>query len=263
LFLKLINFRKKSYRSAASRNFFFFHVRLNHQPKYKKLTFLKKNTSGRNCSGKIIARTKTSILIKRRSVKVNYILNYAKLTLVGGFIFLPYKNKLLSLFFYSNGAVSYYLSTRNHRIFHCSIFLFHKKIRKLRLRKLFSIIFRIKKLTYLSYLSARPLFKAQYVRAPGCKSRLFKFDKEKHVVVMELPSKTRKLFSYYSFAFLGAMSNYNNKNFSTGKAGYWRSFGEKSIVRGVAKNPVDHPHGGRTKAIKHQRTPWGKTTKFK
>jgi ribosomal protein L2 len=28
-------------------------------------------------------------------------------------------------------------------------------------------------------------------------------------------------------------------------------------------NPVDHPHGGRTKAIKYQRTPWGKTTKFK
>jgi ribosomal protein L2 len=28
-------------------------------------------------------------------------------------------------------------------------------------------------------------------------------------------------------------------------------------------NPVDHPHGGRNKAIKYQRTPWGKTTKFK
>jgi large subunit ribosomal protein L2 len=34
-------------------------------------------------------------------------------------------------------------------------------------------------------------------------------------------------------------------------------------VRGVAMNPVDHPHGGRTKAIRYQRTPWGKTTKYK
>lgn len=263
MFLRLINFRKKPYRSAASRDSLAYRIRLNHQPKHKKLIFFKKGISGRNCFGKIIARTKTSILIKRRDVKINYILNYAKLTLVGGFIFLPYKNKLLSLFLYSNGAVSYYLSTRNHKIFHCSIFLFHKKIKKLKLRKLFSIIFRIKKLTHLSHLSARPLFKAQYVRSPGCKSRLFKFDKEKHVVVMELPSKARKLFSYYSYAFLGAVSNHSNKNFSNGKAGYWRSFGEKSIVRGVAKNPVDHPHGGRTKAIKHQRTPWGKTTKFK
>jgi large subunit ribosomal protein L2 len=35
------------------------------------------------------------------------------------------------------------------------------------------------------------------------------------------------------------------------------------LSRGVAKNPVDHPHGGRNKAIKYQRTPWGKTTKYK
>jgi ribosomal protein L2 len=34
-------------------------------------------------------------------------------------------------------------------------------------------------------------------------------------------------------------------------------------VRGVAMNPTDHPHGGRAKSIKYQRTPWGKTTKFK
>ena len=39
--------------------------------------------------------------------------------------------------------------------------------------------------------------------------------------------------------------------------------GKKPKVRGVAKNPTDHPHGGRTKAIKYPRTPWGKTTKFK
>jgi ribosomal protein L2 len=28
-------------------------------------------------------------------------------------------------------------------------------------------------------------------------------------------------------------------------------------------NPIDHPHGGRAKAIRYQRTPWGKTTKYK
>jgi large subunit ribosomal protein L2 len=53
------------------------------------------------------------------------------------------------------------------------------------------------------------------------------------------------------------------KKYVNGKAGFWRSFGHKPIVRGVAMNPVDHPHGGRTKAIKHQRTPWGLTTKYK
>lgn len=251
------------YRSAASRNSMFFHIKMNYQPKYKKLVFFKKNNAGRNDSGRIIARTKTSVLVKRRDIKINYTLNYTKINFIGGFVFLPYKNRLLSLFFFSNGAVSYFLATRNHKIFHCSTFLFNKKIKGLRFRKLFAVIFRIKKLSFLSCLSIRPVIKAQYVRAPGCKSRLFKFDEETHSVVMEMPSKARKLFSYYSFAFFGAMANHHHKNFSTGKAGYWRSFGEKSTVRGVAKNPVDHPHGGRTKAIKYQRTPWGKTTKYK
>jgi large subunit ribosomal protein L2 len=54
-----------------------------------------------------------------------------------------------------------------------------------------------------------------------------------------------------------------HKKSANGKAGYWRSFGLKSIVRGVAMNPVDHPHGGRTKAVKYPRTPWGHTTKYK
>jgi large subunit ribosomal protein L2 len=53
------------------------------------------------------------------------------------------------------------------------------------------------------------------------------------------------------------------KRFSNSKAGYWRLFGNKPTVRGVAMNAVDHPHGGRTKSIKHPLTPWGKTTKKK
>ena len=59
------------------------------------------------------------------------------------------------------------------------------------------------------------------------------------------------------------MSVSQHLNCTNGKAGYWRSFGIKSLVRGVAMNPVDHPHGGRTKSIKYPQTPWGKTTKFK
>lgn len=263
LFLELISFRKKIFKSSASRNSTFFYFKLNYQKKYPKLTFFTKNKSGRGENGKIIIRTKTSLLQKRRSIQINYILNYTKLSFIGGFLFVPYRNKLLSLFFYSNGAVTYYLTTINQKIFFCSNFLFQKRYRKLRLKKVFSLIFRIKKLSFLSYLAIKPMVKAQYVRSSGCKSRLFKFDKEKHLVVMELPSDSRKMFSYYSTAFLGRIANRFHKNFYSGKAGYWRSFGSKSIVRGVAKNPVDHPHGGRTKAIKHQRTPWGKTTKLK
>jgi large subunit ribosomal protein L2 len=62
---------------------------------------------------------------------------------------------------------------------------------------------------------------------------------------------------------LGQLSLQDSLYCLNGKAGYWRSFGLKSLVRGVAMNPVDHPHGGRTKSVKYPRTPWGKTTKFK
>ena len=54
---------------------------------------------------------------------------------------------------------------------------------------------------------------------------------------------------------LGQLSLQDNVNCLNGKAGYWRSFGSKSLVRGVAMNPVDHPHGGRTKSVKYPRTP--------
>jgi len=53
------------------------------------------------------------------------------------------------------------------------------------------------------------------------------------------------------------------KKMKNNKAGAIRQRGRKSIVRGVAMNPVDHPHGGRTKAIAHPRTPWGTTAKLK
>lgn len=263
MFLKLISFRKKTFKSSGNRNSTFFHFKLNHQKKYPKLSFFNKNISGRGENGRIILRTKTSLLNKRKKLKINYILNYTKLSFIGGFVFIPYKNKLISLFFFSNGAASYFLTTVNHKIFFCAAFLFQKRYRKFHLRRVFALIFRIRKLSYLSHLSIKPMIRAQYIRSPGCGARLFKFDDDNHTVVMEFPSDSKKLFSYYSTAFLGRIVNRFHKNFYSGKAGYWRSFGEKSIVRGVAKNPVDHPHGGRTKAIKHQRTPWGKTTKLK
>jgi large subunit ribosomal protein L2 len=71
------------------------------------------------------------------------------------------------------------------------------------------------------------------------------------------------VFSIYSLAAFGAVSLSDKKHTTNTKAGHLKVYGKKSIVRGVAMNPVDHPHGGRTKSIRYPRTPWGKTTKFK
>jgi large subunit ribosomal protein L2 len=63
---------------------------------------------------------------------------------------------------------------------------------------------------------------------------------------------------------IGAVSNQDNQNINLGKAGRKRWLGKRPTVRGVAMNPVDHPHGGgegRTSGGRHPVTPWGKPTK--
>jgi large subunit ribosomal protein L2 len=65
-------------------------------------------------------------------------------------------------------------------------------------------------------------------------------------------------------ASIGAVSNPDHQNINYGKAGRKRWLGWRPTVRGVAMNPVDHPHGGgegRTSGGRHPVTPWGKPTK--
>lgn len=67
-------------------------------------------------------------------------------------------------------------------------------------------------------------------------------------------------------ATIGAVSNSDQQNIKLGKAGRSRWLGRRPTVRGVAMNPVDHPHGGgegRTSGGRHPVTPWGKPTKGK
>ena len=65
-------------------------------------------------------------------------------------------------------------------------------------------------------------------------------------------------------ASIGAVSNPDHQNINLGKAGRKRWLGRRPVVRGVAMNPVDHPHGGgegRTSGGRHPVTPWGKPTR--
>jgi large subunit ribosomal protein L2 len=62
-------------------------------------------------------------------------------------------------------------------------------------------------------------------------------------------------------ATVGAVSNPQRKNRVIGKAGLSRHAGRRPTVRGVAMNPVDHPHGGRTAGGRPSVSPWGMPTK--
>ena len=87
--------------------------------------------------------------------------------------------------------------------------------------------------------------------------------KEGSMVTLRLPSSEMRMVRADCRATVGTLSNSEHQNISVGKAGRNRHKGKRPQTRGVAMNPVDHPHGG-GEAHKtpggHQRTPWGKPT---
>ena len=82
--------------------------------------------------------------------------------------------------------------------------------------------------------------------------------------LLKLSSGEVRIVRAECMATIGAVSNPDQANIKLGKAGRKRWLGKRPTVRGVAMNPVDHPHGGgegRTSGGRHPVTPWGKPTK--
>ena len=90
--------------------------------------------------------------------------------------------------------------------------------------------------------------------------------KDQGYAQLRLSSGELRLVRGECMATIGAVSNPDQQNISLGKAGRMRWLGFRPHVRGVAMNPIDHPHGGgegRTSGGRHPVTPWGKPTKGK
>ncbi|GGB41064.1 50S ribosomal protein L2 [Tistrella bauzanensis] len=90
--------------------------------------------------------------------------------------------------------------------------------------------------------------------------------KDGNYVMLRMASGEQRMVRAECMATIGAVSNPDHQNISLGKAGRSRWMGRRPVVRGVAMNPVDHPHGGgegRTSGGRHPVTPWGKPTKGK
>lgn len=97
----------------------------------------------------------------------------------------------------------------------------------------------------------------QVVRAAGGAAQLL--SKEGDVALVKLPSGEVRKFSVDCMATIGQLGNLDHENVTYGKAGRTRWHGKRPTVRGVAMNPVDHPHGGGEGRVKgnHPQTPWG------
>jgi len=99
----------------------------------------------------------------------------------------------------------------------------------------------------------------QLVRSAGSGAQVMA--KEGNYVTLKLPSSEMRMVHKNSYATIGVLGNLDSKNISVGKAGRTRYKGIKPTVRGVAKNAVDHPHGGgegKSPIGGKPQTPWGK-----
>jgi large subunit ribosomal protein L2 len=104
----------------------------------------------------------------------------------------------------------------------------------------------------------------QIARSAGSYAQLV--GRDQGMAILRLGSGEQRLVNGECLATVGAVSNPDHANINLGKAGRAVWLGKRPHVRGVAMNPIDHPHGGgegRTSGGRHPVTPWGKPTKGK
>ena len=102
----------------------------------------------------------------------------------------------------------------------------------------------------------------QLARSAGTYARIMA--KERGMVTLKLPSGELRMVREDCLATIGMVGNRDHTKVVIGKAGRKRWLGKRPQVRGVAMNPVDHPHGGgegRTSGGRHPVSPWGVKTK--
>ena len=230
--------------------------------KFNRLSVGKINKSGRNVYGKIVnlnsgGGNKKSIIlidfIRRWTKKIAYCVN---LTID--------KNRscFAALIKYSNGSFSYVLAASKMKP---SVLTFSTIV-----PTRFSLPYKSGCVVILRYLSYKFIFfnieidepfGGKYCRAGGTYSKIISLNFDKNLVKVILPTGSIKILSMFNLVTIGRASNIDNFNKFLTKAGYRRNLNYRPNVRGVAMNPVDNPHGGRTKTNSPELTPWGKIAK--
>jgi large subunit ribosomal protein L2 len=118
--------------------------------------------------------------------------------------------------------------------------------------------------TIVHNVEMKPGKGGQMARSAGTYAQII--GKDQGYAQLRLISGELRMVRAECMATIGAVSNPDQQNIKLGKAGRKRWLGKRPAVRGVAMNPIDHPHGGgegRTSGGRHPVSPWGKPTKGK
>ena len=116
--------------------------------------------------------------------------------------------------------------------------------------------------SFVHNIEMKPGKGGQIARGAGTAAQLMA--RERGFAILRLPSKEVRMIPQACFATIGQVGNTDHENITWGKAGRIRHLGRRPSVRGVAMNPVDHPHGGgegKSSGGRHPVTPWGVPTK--
>jgi large subunit ribosomal protein L2 len=115
--------------------------------------------------------------------------------------------------------------------------------------------------TVVHAIELKPGAGAKLARGAGSQAQLMA--KEGKFALIKLPSGEQRMVQAECRATVGQVGNLEHENISIGKAGRSRWLGKRPHVRGVAMNPVDHPHGGGEGRSKgnHPQSPWGMPAK--
>lgn len=173
----------------------------------------------------------------------------------------PYRSSFIALVLYSNGFYSYIIAPfqlNNGSIVLSSVSLSMSSVDIGYTGKLINIPIG----TIIHNLSAMPNGRGKFLRSAGSFGLLLRKE-GLSLAVIRLRSGERRYFNTNITATIGSVSNFEHRYVCLGKAGRSRWLGRRPSVRGVAMNPIDHPHGGDTSSGKVHSTPWSVPTKGK
>lgn len=170
----------------------------------------------------------------------------------------PNRNLPIALLFYKNGAKGYILKPEQLRVGDVVVSSEKAEAKN-------GNCLPMKNIPVGFFIHNVEMFPGQggkIARSAGCAVQLVA--KEDGKAVLKMPSGELRYLSLDNWATVGVLSNADYRNMVLGKAGRSRHLGIRPTVRGMAMNPVDHPHGGgegRSKSGSHPTTPWGKSCK--
>ena len=223
----------------------------------KSLTEGQNSTGGRNNHGHITSRRRGGghkqayrlIDFKRKKLDIPAVVERLEYD--------PNRTAFIALVKYTDGELAYILAPQRLAVGDTVVSAQHADIKP-------GNAMPLKKMpvgTIVHNIELQPGKGGQLARSAGCYAQLI--GKDAGYAQIRLNSGELRLVRAECFASIGAVSNPDNQNRILSKAGRARWLGIRPSVRGIAMNPVDHPHGGRTNGGRQPVSPWGWKTKGK